>query len=243
MNLSRHNVSYRIWSFKPKLKDNLPKRDELELRILIRCKLDACEKLENNTLQPVVVAPKLEYQLGYGAEEPTKSELSNLWTSLFFRPYSNLHRVRLNPANGEVILTEACSLQTVNLEAMHFHKNKPSLGLHVVYRICQELVQQEIGAYILHHTPKEGAFVSLLKAVEINKGEPRIGVYDLHTEYKVINCEPVHKHPWRPIDPNFILPIHTAFKRMPGMFIPRDKKDPVKAKRKKKSKSLRNKKR
>lgn len=80
------------------------------ITVLIRSKLDGCEvniwfllvgsllkivslqALDDGKLQPVILSPKMEYQLEFGGNTPTKAELSKEWNSLFFRPFSKLYR-------------------------------------------------------------------------------------------------------------------------------------------------------
>lgn len=123
----------------------------------------------------------MEYQLEFGGSIASKSELSREWTSLFFRPFSKLYRgiilfnfpekvftlfiisVRIDATNYQVIMNENCSMQKVNTEAMIHHQYKPHLSLGVLHRICVELSQCAPGNYLLHHSPKQGAFLSILK--------------------------------------------------------------------------------
>ncbi|RZC38475.1 uncharacterized protein BDFB_001399, partial [Asbolus verrucosus] len=93
--LIHHNVSYKIWSVQKTDNQNTlmkSKAKDKEIKLLIRCKLDACELTEQGALYPVIIKPKIEQQLQYGANIATKSELAREWASLFFRVYSNLYR-------------------------------------------------------------------------------------------------------------------------------------------------------
>lgn len=47
---------------------------------------------ENGILKPVTLVPKLEHQWEHGGEILTHSEILRQWTSLYFRPFSNLIR-------------------------------------------------------------------------------------------------------------------------------------------------------
>lgn len=118
---------------------------------------------ENNSLSPVVIRPKIEQQLQYGANICTKSELAKDWTALFFRIYSSLYRARLYSPNTEVIDMEKCSLHKVNLEAQTHYNYKPILGLGVLEKIMTELKTFEPGHYLLQHLPKYGSFLTAFK--------------------------------------------------------------------------------
>ncbi|KAL3268592.1 hypothetical protein HHI36_007700 [Cryptolaemus montrouzieri] len=213
-----HNANYRIWKFKKSdsnrtLMKNSPKNTELNL--LVRSKLDGCELTPTGVLQPVVVIPKIELQLEYGANIPTKSELSREWTSLFFRPFSNLYRVRMHCDTAEVVSIEKCTLQKVISEANALYQYNPYLGLGMLNELLNSLVQLETGNYLLVHLPKHEHFVSVWK--ECNSCE---GSLNLKSEYEKCEIDSGIKRSWNPIDLNYILPIHQFQKRLPGCFMP-----------------------
>lgn len=112
---------------------------------------------------PVVIRPKIEQQLQYGANICSKSELARDWTSLFFRIYSNLYRARLYIPASEIIDVQKCSQSQVELEAQTYYNYRPILGLGVLTKIIAELVTFECGQYVLQHLPKNGSFVTVLK--------------------------------------------------------------------------------
>jgi len=248
-----HNATYSIWNIKPSSEQNVLLKTKTcvkdkEIKVLVRSKMDACERLPNNSTRPLIIRPKLEFQLEYGASIPSKSELITEWTDLFFRPYSHLYRVLLQPSTAEVVSIDGVSMQQINSEAMNHYEYKPHLRLGTLYTIYSILTAREPGSYLLHHTSKIGPFVELLKedvdTIKMDKSD----LFNLHGAYSEQNCRPVSslKRPWFPIDVHYILPVHSAFKRMPGMFKPllipfadikRKKKDAKKkAKRGKKAK-------
>lgn len=80
-----------------------------EIKFLVRCKIDACEPYNKNEvnsthtadigpgepgspLKPLVILPKIEHQIKLGANISTKSEVIKQWSSLFFRPHSELKK-------------------------------------------------------------------------------------------------------------------------------------------------------
>ncbi|XP_060528734.1 uncharacterized protein LOC132703476 isoform X2 [Cylas formicarius] len=229
-NKIHHNATYRIWNIKKTdCQNNLMKNKSksLEINVLVRSKLDACECNENNTLQPVILYPKLEMQLNFGANIPSKSELAREWTSLFFTPYSNLYRVRISPLTNEVICVERCTIQKVVTEAQTHYNYKPHLGLGILQKVFEKLQMLEPGNYLLQHLPKHEAFVAVLKECQESGGDR----FDLHSEQEKIVTDSLPKD-WLPIDVNFVLPSFDIARRMPGMFSPRKKFNKVKKKKK-----------
>lgn len=217
-NIIHHNVSYRLWKVKKNVNHNALLKNQgknTELKLLIRSKLDGCEIMPSGPLQPVIVKPKVEYQLQYGANVPTKSELSREWCSLFFRPFSNLYRVRMHWNTAEVVNIEKCSIQKVAADANHLYQYKPYLGLGILNDVLTKLVQLDEGNYLLTHLPKHGSFASLLKECDSSSK-----CLDLHSEYKEWEMSNVIKKNWVPIDLNYILPIHESQMRLPGCFLP-----------------------
>ncbi|XP_044753470.1 little elongation complex subunit 2-like [Coccinella septempunctata] len=216
--LIHHNVNYRLWKVRKNVNSNTLLKNQMkntELNLLIRSKLDACEVSQADALQPVIIKPKVELQLQYGANIPTKSELSREWTSLFFRPFSNLYRVRTHWNTAEVVNLEKCSIQKVANEANQLYQYKPYLGLGVLNDVLTKLVELSEGSYLLAHLPKHGSFVSLLKECESVSHS-----LDLHSEYTDYRISDIVERNWVPIDLNYILPIHESQNRPPGCFMP-----------------------
>lgn len=48
--------------------------------------------LSNNKCQPLILSPKMEHQLEFGAEAVTLEESLHQWASLKFRPNTSLAR-------------------------------------------------------------------------------------------------------------------------------------------------------
>lgn len=89
------SVSYKVWNVKKtSCQGNLMKTSHapIELNVLVRGQMDACEEGANGSLCPVVLRPKLETQLRYGAQLPSRSQLCREWAQLFFTPFSSLCR-------------------------------------------------------------------------------------------------------------------------------------------------------
>ncbi|XP_076251590.1 uncharacterized protein LOC143190894 isoform X1 [Rhynchophorus ferrugineus] len=219
-----HNVNYQIWKIKKNdgqssLMKN--KSKTVEFNVLIRSKLDACECNEQGSLQPVILKPKLETQLNYGAKIPSKSELAREWTSLFFIPFSNLYRVRLSPLSGEVIAVDKCNIQKVVAEANTHYNYKPQHALGILQIVFEELINLDTGNYLLQHLPKHEVFVAILKEDQSSSTNSN-GLYNFHAEHEKIKLEPLPQQ-WLPVDVNYVLPSFDITTRLPGMFTPRSK--------------------
>ncbi|XP_066157895.1 uncharacterized protein [Euwallacea fornicatus] len=221
-----HNASYKLWNIKKtSCQNNLMKSNQknIEFNVLVRNKLDAVERVENGALQPLILRPKLEHQLKFGARIPSKEELAKDWTSLFFTPFSNLYRVGIATNANEVIYTQKCTMQKIAAEAQTHYQYKPQLSLGILQKVFQELIKLEPGQYLMQHLPKHEAFLAIRKAVV--DGEDKQGeVFDLHSESNKVSVNNKPK-PWSPIDVNFLLPTFEEAKRMPGMFTPCQKKN------------------
>ncbi|CAH0556148.1 unnamed protein product [Brassicogethes aeneus] len=232
-----HNAQYRLWNIKKvKNQHNLLKNtnEDSNINLLIRSKLTGCEIGENGALMPVILRPKTEQQLKLGANIPSKSDLSREWTSLFFTPYSNLYRARVNTNPAELVKIEKCSIQKVVNEAWVHYKYKPHFGLGVLQKILGELLKLDYGEYLLHHVPKSGAFASLMKKCD-ESAPDGLNLSNLFEERNVdLTLDNI---PWLPIDVNFVLPVLEAKNRLPAMFTPlKPRKDFFKFKNKGKKK-------
>ncbi|KAJ3642094.1 hypothetical protein Zmor_024910 [Zophobas morio] len=227
-----HNVNYRIWNIKKCTIQNTLMKNQVkdkEINLLVRCKLDGCEATEQGVLYPVIVRPKIEQQVQYGVNIPSKSELARDWTCLFFRLYSVLYRARIYNPTTEIIAVEKCSIQKINVEAHTHYEYKPILGLGVLQKILSRLITLDCGTYLLQHLPKQESFISLLKQCD-NEDK----AFDLHT-YCAEPKVDTKRHPsWLPIDVNYILPVHEEKKTIPGLFHGFDNAEPNRVSKNKK---------
>ncbi|GLV32446.1 hypothetical protein CBL_00845 [Carabus blaptoides fortunei] len=214
-----HNVTYRMWRLKTKenknilLKGSSVKKD---INILTRCKTDGYEVGENGVFSPVTLVPKLEFQWEYGGELVTKSEVLRQWTTLYFRPFSRLLRVRMKGTNQEYIKIENILLNKIVSEALKHYNCTPMLHLGVLYNVLSNLINLKPGNYLLHHTPKHGPFVALMKSVQQSTSD----TLNLHNVYSEQNCKIESTVKWNSIDTTLILPYHIKNGLMPGMFPP-----------------------
>lgn len=69
-------------------------------------------------------------------------------------------------STGEIIAVENCTMQKIASEAQTYHQYNPHLGVGALYKIVARLLHLTPGNYLLHHIPKDGPFVALLREVD-----------------------------------------------------------------------------
>ncbi|XP_063992308.1 uncharacterized protein LOC135170433 [Diachasmimorpha longicaudata] len=189
---------------------------ERDYRILVRMKTDGIEKLPNNQIQCMLVAPKMEHQLGLGAEAVTLEEASRQWAALTFRPDTALLRVRVHSWNKEIIQYERRTAMSVNNEMKRLYNVKGEDCLQLVYSLAENMGKMTPGRYLIRHTVRNGAFASIYKETEAS-GKNTI---DLQALYCDEQFQTIPNPPWPLIDKVVPLPMHECFSRMPAMFHP-----------------------
>lgn len=243
-NTIHHNANYKLWSIEKRSEQNVllkNKTKDTKFNLLVRSKIDGvCEMEESplatKPLQPVIVLPKIEYQLEYGVSIPTKTELSREWTSLFFRPFSVLYRARVHWKSSEVVSLDKRCLQKITNEAISLHNFNPYQGLKMLANLLNNLRGLEEGNYLLRHSPNNENFISILR--ECNR---RFFDFDYSSEYNENEIFSTFRQNWVPIDLNYILPIHEYLQRPPGLFKAKKVVKSFSKKGKKKSKSKKSK--
>ncbi|XP_015118820.1 uncharacterized protein LOC107042333 [Diachasma alloeum] len=192
---------------------------ERDYKILVRTKTDGVEKLSKNQIQCMMIAPKMEHQLGLGAEAVTLEEASRQWAALTFRPDTALLRVRIHSWNKEIIQYERRTAMSVNNEMKRLYNVKGEDCLQFMYNVAENMVKMAPGRYLIRHTARNGAFASIYKETEAS-GKNTI---DLQALYCDDQFQTIPNPPWPLIDKVVPLPMHECFGRMPAMFHP-DKK-------------------
>ncbi|XP_011298787.1 uncharacterized protein [Fopius arisanus] len=223
------NFSYNIFSIGScGLQQNelMKNKVERDYRLLVRTKTDGIEKLSNNQVQYIITAPKMEHQLGLGAEAVTLEEASRQWAALTFRPDTTLLRVRASSWNQEVIQYERRTAISVNNEIKRLYNVKGEDSLQLLYNVAENMSKMTPGKYLIRHTPRNGAFASIYKEAEAS-GKNTI---DLQAIYCDDQFQTIPNLPWPMIDKVVPLPMHECFNRMPALFHP-DKKLFLKSRR------------
>lgn len=211
------NVMYKLFTIGPteSLNQELGKHDVKEYQMLVRTKSDGTEVLPNKT-QHVILTPKMEHQLGLGAEAVTFEELSHQWASLVFSPGTILGRVRIEADSSEIIQIEKHTTASLSNEMRRLYNTKIEDSLSILHNIIEGLSSLTPGRYIMRHVPQRGPFAYIYKQVE----EPGKNVFDLHTICQSAMLQTVPKTPWPLIDTMLTTPAMRQFKKMPAMFNP-----------------------
>ncbi|XP_011859215.1 PREDICTED: little elongation complex subunit 2-like isoform X3 [Vollenhovia emeryi] len=186
-----------------------------EYKMLVRTKTDGIEMLPNQESQTLILAPKMEHQLAYGAEAVTLDEGMQQWISLKFRPKALLARVRIATDTAEIIQIERHTSLSVSKDLKRLHNVKVQDSLSILHNIIEELSSLTPGQYIIRHVPQNGPFACVYKPVNHRKN-----VFDLHAMYKSMTYETISKFPWPPIDIMMTTPAIKCYKKMPAMFKP-----------------------
>ncbi|XP_076162489.1 uncharacterized protein LOC143144216 isoform X2 [Ptiloglossa arizonensis] len=211
------NVSYKLFAIGPQsLEQNeLMKNVIKEYKMLVRTKTDGFEILQNNVQKLLLLAPKLEHQVDFGAEAVTLEESLKQWISLIFRPLTFLARVRISAETSEILQVEHRTAMSISNEIKRLYNVKVEDSLTILHNVVQSLINLSPGRYIMRHTVRNGSFAVIYKEVE----SPGKNIFDLHTVYGE-QFHSLHNPPWIPLDKIVPNPMLKCFERMPAMFYP-----------------------
>ncbi|XP_022527930.2 little elongation complex subunit 2 [Astyanax mexicanus] len=189
----------------------------MDVLLMVRSTVDiAHPRHDQDTFRavPVHVLPKLEYQLCYGAELLTHTEVCRLWAEQLLHTSTASFIGRINAHTSKVAELQELPADWIQNTSCNF---KPARCLNTLHHILKKVTSLPEGRYLLVHKPGE-AFVSIFKANDGNKTSRSI--YDL----QAVHCGPPvpleAKVPWVPLDPFHILPFHQKYKRPPCTFPP-----------------------
>ncbi|KYN14089.1 NMDA receptor-regulated protein 2 [Trachymyrmex cornetzi] len=215
--INKKNVSYNLFEIG---QTDLPEHERIKhgvkvYQMLVRTKTDGVEMLSDDKCQPLMLSPKMEHQLAFGAEAVTLEEGLHQWASLKFRPNTSLARVRIETSTAEIIQIERHTTVSLSNEIKRLYNVKVEDSLNILYNIIEGLSSLTPGQYIMRHVPQNGPFAYIYE----NTIEHRKNAFDLHlacqTEFQV-----TPKTPWPPIDNMMSTPSLRCFQRMPAMFFP-----------------------
>uniref|UniRef100_A0A3P8QEX1 Little elongation complex subunit 2 C-terminal domain-containing protein n=1 Tax=Astatotilapia calliptera TaxID=8154 RepID=A0A3P8QEX1_ASTCA len=163
---------------------------------------------------PVHVLPKLEYQLCYGVECLTRSEVCNLWTETLLHSSTVSYIAHINAHTSKVALLRKLPDDWKQNVSCGF---KLSKSLNILHHLLKKLTGLEEGRYLIAHKSGE-PFVTILKAAH---GKGNLGGYDLHQAHSSVPQPPAFGFvPWIPVDPAVVLPFHQQHGRVPCTFPP-----------------------
>uniref|UniRef100_A0A9J8A6S8 Interactor of little elongation complex ELL subunit 2 n=2 Tax=Cyprinus carpio TaxID=7962 RepID=A0A9J8A6S8_CYPCA len=168
---------------------------------------------------PVHVLPKLEYQLCYGAENLTHTEVCQLWAEKLLHSSTVSFISRINAHTSEVAQMQNLPDDWIQNVTCDF---KQTRCLNTLYHLLKKVSLLQEGRYFLVHKPREG-FVTIFKASDETKSAR--SVYHLQNAH----CGPpavTPGIPWVPLDPSHVLPFHQKHSRPPCTFPPRPPPQP-----------------
>ncbi|XP_026094984.1 little elongation complex subunit 2-like isoform X1 [Carassius auratus] len=194
----------------------------LDVLLMVRSNVDVAHpRHDKDTFRavPVHVLPKLEYQLCYGAENLTHTEVCQLWAEKLLHSSTVSFISRINAHTSEVTQMQSLPDDWIQNVTCDF---KPTRCLNTLYHLLKKVSTLQEGRYLLVHKPREG-FVSIFKAS--NETKAARSVYHLQNAH----CGPpavTPGIPWVPLDPSHVLPFHQKYSRPPCTFPPRPPPQP-----------------
>ncbi|XP_046564307.1 LOW QUALITY PROTEIN: little elongation complex subunit 2-like [Haliotis rubra] len=199
-----HNTSYNLWNFSG-------------LSLLVRNSCHGILKGLTQKTQPVLIVPKLEYQVKFGVEQVTISEVSRDWISCYTKPSTKLVRGRINAFTSELVKIDELELNSIVNPSLPF---VPSNALASLHSLFLNLTELPVGQYLLRHSKGDNS-CQLQKQTDNKRGS-----YDLKFSYMGFGQSVAQKTessvPWIPIDPTVLLPAHRKRGRIPCTFEPSD---------------------
>ncbi|XP_016920929.1 uncharacterized protein LOC108003276 [Apis cerana] len=214
--MTEDNVSYKLFTIGQLTEQNeLMKNITREYKILVRTKTHGFEILRNKVQRLLLLTPKLEHQVDFGAEAVTLEEALKQWISLIFRPNTSLARVRISAKTSEILQIEYRTAMSINNEIKRLFNIKVEDSLIILHNVIQSLANLSPGHYIMRHTIRNGAFATVFKVAE----NPGKNILDMHTIYGE-QFHTLSNSSWIPLDKTIPTPMLKCFERMPAMFYP-----------------------
>ncbi|XP_048247538.1 little elongation complex subunit 2-like [Haliotis rufescens] len=199
-----HNTCYNLWNFSG-------------LSLLVRNSCHGILKGLSQKAQPVLIVPKLEYQVKFGVEQVTMSEVSRDWISCHTKPNTKLVRGRINAFTSELVKIDELELSSIVNPSLPF---VPSNALASLHSLFLKLTELPVGQYLLSHSKGDNS-CQLQKQTDNKRGS-----YDLKFSYmgfgQIVPQKTESSVPWIPIDPTVLLPAHRKLGRIPCTFDPSD---------------------
>ncbi|XP_035274706.1 little elongation complex subunit 2 isoform X1 [Anguilla anguilla] len=200
------NLLYRLYSLK-------------DVLLMVRSSVPLARwKMNENVSEvlPVHFLPKLQYQLCYGIERLTKSEVCQLWAERLLHSSTVSYIGHIDPLTSMLFKTEELSPEKMAKASCGFVPARP---LNILHHLIKKVSGLQEGRYLLCHKAGE-SFVTILKACE-GTSTTR-ATYDLHQAHAHLPQAPPHAPiPWVPLDPTHMLPYHIKYNRVPCTFPPR----------------------
>ncbi|XP_066052450.1 little elongation complex subunit 2 isoform X2 [Chamaea fasciata] len=202
------NVVYKLFSLN-------------DLLLLVRCSVQKFKPLPQfqkkkkaQKLTPVFLLPKLEYQVYYGVEALTESEVCQLWTQSMLHSECSFYVGHIDAFTSKLIMLEKISPATLREKLGLI---KPANSLNILHHVLKKVSDLEEGSYLLTHAAGDSSVAiyksSLDKSIRSS--------YNLHKAHCDLPAVPATLSvPWVPLDPSLPLPYHINHGRVPCTFPP-----------------------
>ncbi|NXP34935.1 ICE2 protein, partial [Leiothrix lutea] len=202
------NVVYKLFSLK-------------DLLVLVRCSVQkvkslplAQKKKRGQKLTPVFLLPKLEYQVYYGVEALTESEVCQLWTQSMLHSESSFYVGHIDAFTSKLIMLERVFPATLREKLGLI---KPANSLNILHHVLKKASDLEEGSYLLSHAAGDSS-VAIYKS-SLDKSTR--SSYNLHKAHSDLPAVPATLSvPWVPLNPSLPLPYHINHGRVPCTFPP-----------------------
>ncbi|XP_078388738.1 little elongation complex subunit 2 isoform X2 [Cetorhinus maximus] len=164
---------------------------------------------------PIYVFPKLEYQLAYGIEALTESEICRLWTESLLNSNAWFYIGHIDVFTSKLILIDQFPALSI---AEKFGSFNPLNSLNILHHILKKVSSLPEGRYLLSHSSGDSSMTIYRNS---QGGKFTRAAYNLHAAHSTLPPIPsTLSMPWVPLDPNILLPYHIHHGRVPCTFPP-----------------------
>ncbi|XP_072349200.1 little elongation complex subunit 2 isoform X3 [Scyliorhinus torazame] len=164
---------------------------------------------------PIYVIPKLEYQLSYGIEALSESEICLLWTEGLLNSNAWFYIGHIDVFTSKLTLVDQFPALSV---AERFGSFNPLNSLNILHHILKKVLSLSEGRYLLSHSSGDS---SMTIYRNVQGGKFTRAAYNLHAAHSTLPPTPsTLSVPWVPLDPNILLPYHVHHSRVPCTFPP-----------------------
>ncbi|XP_072409245.1 little elongation complex subunit 2 isoform X2 [Chiloscyllium punctatum] len=165
---------------------------------------------------PICLFPKLEYQLAYGIEAFTDSEICRLWTESLLNSNAWFYIGHIDIFTSKLILIDQFPAISV---AEKFGSFNPLSSLNILHNVLRKVSSLSEGKYLLSHSSGDSS-ITIYRSSQ--GGKYTRAAYNLHAAHSTLPPPPsTLSVPWVPLDPNMLLPYHIHHGRAPCAFPPR----------------------
>ncbi|XP_061102271.1 little elongation complex subunit 2 [Conger conger] len=189
------------------------------LLLMVRSTVPLALRRTYGTVSEIVPAhflAKLEYQLSYGIECLTQSEVCQLWAERKLHPSTLSYVGHIDALTSKLVVMEELPYEKILNASCAF---VPSKSLNILQHLLKKVAGLQEGRYLLAHKAGE-PLVTIVKAVDGTKTTR--ATYDLHQAHSHLPQTPAQGPvPWVPVDPTHLLSFHVKHNRVPCTFPPR----------------------